>query len=70
MRRTISALSGGEYLDPNFFRVSHSQREAGIDELEWGERIKPHRSWSSSILPFIVVTSSIVIGFIFYIVAV
>jgi hypothetical protein len=70
VRRTITALSGGEYLDPNFFRVSHSQREAGIDQLEWEERIKPLRSLLSSILPFIIATSSIVAGFVFYVVEV
>jgi hypothetical protein len=62
--RPIAALSG-EYLDPKVFRVSRSQKEAGIGHLEWEERVKPLRSWSSGVLASTIVTSSIVVALLF-----
>ena len=33
----------GQYLDPNDLRFARNQREAGIEHLEWEDRIKPLR---------------------------
>jgi hypothetical protein len=62
--RPIAALSG-EYLDPKVFRVSHSQKEAGIDHLEWEKRTRPLRSWSSGVLAPTIVTFTIVAALLF-----
>jgi hypothetical protein len=33
----------GQYLDPNDLRFARNQREAGIEHLQWEDRIKPLR---------------------------
>jgi hypothetical protein len=38
-----------EYLDPKAFRFARNQREAGIEHLQWEERIKPLRPLSHDI---------------------
>jgi hypothetical protein len=42
MSSAIIAL-GGEYLDTRTFRYARTQREAGIEYMQWGERMKPLR---------------------------
>ena len=32
-----------QYVDPNDLRFARNQREAGIEHLEWEERIRPLR---------------------------
>ncbi|MGH6872662.1 MAG: hypothetical protein ACREHE_14265 [Rhizomicrobium sp.] len=48
MNTAISALSG-EYLDNRAFRYARNQRDAGIEYLEWEERLKPLRPLSIDI---------------------
>jgi|HubBroStandDraft_1064217.scaffolds.fasta_scaffold422451_2 hypothetical protein len=42
MNTPILAIRG-QYLDPNDLRFARNQREAGIEHLEWEERIRPLR---------------------------
>ena len=42
MNSPILAIRG-QYLDPNDLRFARNQREAGIEHLEWEDRIKPLR---------------------------
>jgi hypothetical protein len=42
MNTPILAIRG-QYLDPNVLRFARTQREAGIEHLEWEDRIKPLR---------------------------
>lgn len=42
MNTPIMAVRG-QYLDPNNLRFARNQREAGIEHLEWEQRIKPLR---------------------------
>jgi hypothetical protein len=42
MTSAIVALRG-EYLDTRTFRYCRNQRDAGIEHLEWEDRIKPQR---------------------------
>jgi hypothetical protein len=42
MNTPILAIRG-QYLDPNDLRFARNQREAGIEHLEWEDRIKPLR---------------------------
>ncbi len=42
MSSAITALRG-EYLDTRNFRFSRNQRDAGIEHLQWEDRIKPLR---------------------------
>ena len=32
-----------DYFNPKFLRLPRNQREAGIDHLEWEERVRPLR---------------------------
>lgn len=45
----IPAVSG-EYLDPRSLRFARTQREAGIEHLEWEGRIKPLRPLSHDVV--------------------
>jgi hypothetical protein len=49
MSTQIAALSG-EYLDPKSFRFARTQREAGIEHLEWEDRMKPLRPLSHDVV--------------------
>jgi len=49
MTTQITALRG-EYLDPKFLRFARTQREAGIEHLEWEDRIKPLRPLSHDVM--------------------
>jgi hypothetical protein len=42
MNTSVLAIRG-QYLDPNDLRFARNQREAGIEHLEWEDRIKPLR---------------------------
>ena len=42
MHSAITALNG-EYLDLRTFRYARNQRDAGIEHMEWEERMKPLR---------------------------
>jgi hypothetical protein len=48
MNTAISALSG-QYLDTRSFRYARNQRDAGIEHLQWEDRIKPLRPLSYDI---------------------
>jgi hypothetical protein len=41
---------GSQYLDPNELRFARNQREAGIEHLEWEERIRPLRPISYDVV--------------------
>jgi len=42
MNMPIPAIRG-QYVDPNNLRFARNQREAGIEHLQWEDRIKPLR---------------------------
>jgi hypothetical protein len=42
MNTPILAIRG-QYLDPNDLRFARNPREAGIEHLQWEDRIKPLR---------------------------
>ena len=60
MNTAISALSG-QYLDTRSFRYARNQRDAGIEHLQWEDRVKPLRPLSS-VTNWIPVMASIPFG--------
>ena len=49
MSSPILALKG-QYLDLNDFRFARNQREAGIEHLEWEDRVRPMRPISYDVV--------------------
>jgi hypothetical protein len=48
MNSAITAMSG-QYLDMRSFRYARNQRDAGIEHLQWEDRVKPLRPLSYDI---------------------
>ncbi len=64
MSSPVSALNG-EYLDPKNFRLPRTQREAGIDHLQWAHRIGPLHSWLHDVFAPTMIVCTIVAASLF-----
>jgi hypothetical protein len=64
MNTPIVAICG-QYVDPNDLRFARTQREAGIDHLEWEERIKPLRPIAYDIALGLGVVSAVAMACVF-----
>jgi hypothetical protein len=64
MNTPIVAICG-QYLDPNDLRFARNQREAGIEHLEWEDRIKPFRPIAYDVVLGISVVSAVAAACVF-----
>jgi len=55
----------GQYLDPNDLRFARNQREAGIEHLQWEDRIKPLRPIAYDIALGLSVVSAVAVACVF-----